>query len=101
MAMNEEMNGRLSFLDLPHHLSRLLGDPLPIRMGGATRHIHPPRLQLDEEERFHREEIAGKNLCFVVLHEMSPTGRWAALWRGSNAVSSEYIGNRLIADVIA
>jgi hypothetical protein len=81
VVVNKEIDDRLSLFELPDHLSRLLCDPLPIRMGCTTCDIHPPRLQLNEkqnidrlqEERFHREEIIARICAFVA----SSVANWA------------------------
>ena len=51
-------------------------------MGRAAREMNAATAEFDEhhhiegfqEDRFHREEIAGENLSRVVGHELTPTG---------------------------
>lgn len=73
--MDEEAHGPLLVLKLPEELSRLLGDPHRVGLTGATRHIHAPRIQLDEKkhvDRFQKdgfdgEKVAGEHLGLVAV----------------------------------
>lgn len=108
-GVDQEMDSRLPFLHLPDHVACLLRDRLPIRRARATRPLHTSAGQLDEEQDLHglqekrldREAIAGADLGFVMLQQLSPTGRWPSLWRGGNAGPFQDSGQRLLAAVIA
>ena len=71
---------RCIFLERPHHLPGLLGNPPSVRMGRHAREIDASRTQFDEEEHvqhlqpdgLHSEEVTGQQLLPVMTHEMAP-----------------------------
>jgi hypothetical protein len=48
-VMDQEMHGRLAFLELPDHLACLLRDPRPIGMRCTVSKVHALGLQLEED----------------------------------------------------
>jgi hypothetical protein len=61
------------FVELPHHLACLLGDPGVVGMGSTPRKMYSPAADLDknedvqsaQEQRVDGEEIAGQQLILL------------------------------------
>ena len=89
------------FLECPHHLPGLLGNPPSVRMGRHARKRDASRAQFDEEENIqglqpqclHGEEVAGQQLLPVMTHQLPPADGAVAHRRWQNVVAVENVAN--------
>lgn len=75
-VVNQEAKGGFTFIELPHELSGLLGDPIIVGIGSDAGQVYTSCAQVDEEkdvqrlqlERFYGEEVTSQNLGLVMCH---------------------------------
>src|SRR5262245_27280896 len=107
--MDQEVKARGVSVEVPDHLACLLVDPGRGWMLGAACKVDATTAQLNkkehiqrlQKERFRREKIAGQDLVFVVGHKMAPAWRTAPFGSARDAMSSQDVGDRFVANLDA